>query len=497
MKKIVLIIFAAVLGGFISLSSYKFIEKDSGAVAKSYSKNPLKYSFTAGDSINNVFSVGFGDAAERTLDQVVHIKATGVMKRADMQQLPNPFRDFFGDDFFDRHFYGPQQRHEMIQSAGSGVIVSSDGYIVTNNHVIDNAEEVKVSLHNGKEFTAKVVGTDPSTDLALVKIEETNLPAATFANSDQVRVGDWVLAVGNPFNLSSTVTTGIVSAKARNINILRSRDNSAIESFIQTDAAVNPGNSGGALVNLKGELIGINTAIATPTGTFAGYSFAVPSNIVAKVVEDFIQHGAVQRAYLGAFIKDLTWDEAKEMGLNKVEGVLIDSLMKNGAAETSGIKPKDVVLKIDENKIRTSAELLENIARHRPGDEINVTVWRSGKEKDLKVKLKNKSGDESVVKVEKAGIIENLGAEFQEVPAQELKKLGLEGGVKVVKMHNGKLSRYTDIREGFIITKVDNKPVKSINDLKKNLEGKNGGILLEGVYTNAPGKYYYGLELES
>ncbi len=370
----------ALAGGIIAVFLYRAIEdRSSDPVPASDIPGNTLFSSASADSINNVFRVGFGDAADRSLEQVVHIRARIV------QSMPrDPFFDFFGD-----RFWGPQYRNQnqpRVQEAmGSGVIVSRDGYIVTNNHVVDRASDIVVSLYNGRAYKAKLVGADRSTDLAVLKIEEKDLPPAVLADSDDVRVGDWVLAVGNPFNLASTVTAGIVSAKARNIHILS--DNSAIESFIQTDAAVNPGNSGGALVNLKGELIGINTAIATPTGTYAGYSFAVPSNIVRKVMHDLIEYGEVQRGYLGVVIQDLDWQLAQQLDLDVSRGVVVANLVRNGPADRAGIRIKDVILEIDGRTVNNTSQLLEVVASHKPGDELEVTVHRNGKQEKLTIRL--------------------------------------------------------------------------------------------------------------
>jgi serine protease Do len=399
MKNALLLILAGIIGGVVTLASYKYLGLDN-SVSPASSREDSRPSLTRPinykgndvgiDSLNEVFSVGFGEAADQSLMQVVHIRSRS-RARQNAQRVPDPFREFFGEEYgrpFQRE-RGPSQ-----QSSGSGVIIRKDGYIITNNHVVENSEELEVSLNNKRVYKAKVIGTDPSTDLALIKIEESNLPFANFANSDQVRVGDWVLAVGNPFDLASTVTAGIVSAKARNIHILQ--DNTAIESFIQTDAAVNPGNSGGALVDLRGNLIGINTAIATPTGTYAGYAFAVPSNIVAKIVDDFLQFGSVQRAFLGITIQDLDWNLAKDLGLSISEGVLVNGVVRNGAAAHAGIKQNDVVVRVGDRTVRSSAELLETVATRRPGDEITVTVNRGGKEMDINARLKNSSGGETL-----------------------------------------------------------------------------------------------------
>jgi Do/DeqQ family serine protease len=335
------------------------------------------------DSLNRMFNVGFGDAAERSLEEVVHIRASVTGNRRS-----DPIVEFFGQG---EPFNGdPRQQGLGQQATGSGVIIRKDGYIITNNHVVEGANQLEVSLHNKRVYPAKVIGTDPSTDLALIKIDEKNLPAASFANSDQVRVGDWVLAVGNPFDLASTVTAGIISAKARSIHILE--DNSAIESFLQTDAAINPGNSGGALVNLRGELVGINTAIATPTGTYAGYAFAVPSNLVMKVVEDMIQFGKVQRAYLGVMVQELDWNLAQDLKLDVTQGVLINQVSSQGAAHRAGIRSRDVIIAINNRPVNSSADLLETVARQRPGDQITLTINRQGQEQKLPVKLTSNSG---------------------------------------------------------------------------------------------------------
>lgn len=377
-------LFIALLGGIVAIFLYKAFENEGTPFGGgSSSVNPLAHnsssSASSADSINNVFNVGFGEAAERTLAQVVHIRA-----RIVAQARRDPFYEFFGDGFWDPR-YRNQQQQQLQEASGSGVIISPEGYIVTNNHVVDRASQIFVSLYNGRAYEAKLIGADPSTDLAVIKIEEQNLPEAQLADSDDVRVGDWVLAVGNPFNLASTVTAGIVSAKARNINILS--DNSAIESFIQTDAAVNPGNSGGALVNLKGELVGINTAIATPTGTYAGYSFAVPSNIVKKVASDLIEHGEVQRGYLGVVIQDLDWQLAQELGLDLSQGVVIANLVRNGPADKAGLRIKDVILEIDGNTIGSSSRLLEVVSGHKPGDELTMVVQRDGEKRNVTIRL--------------------------------------------------------------------------------------------------------------
>jgi S1-C subfamily serine protease len=317
-----------------------------------------------------------------------------------------------------------------------------------------------------------------------------------FGNSDAVKVGSWVLAVGNPFNLTSTVTAGVVSAKARNISILREKSNVPIESFIQTDAAINPGNSGGALVNLNGDLVGINTAIASPTGAYSGYGFAVPVNLVTKVVEDIIKFGSVQRGFLGIVIRDLDGNLAKQKDLDISEGVLVDSVNKESSAMDAGVKKGDVITKVGPVRINSVAELQEQIARHRPGDKVNLTINREGKEVLVYPTLKNKEGKSEITKTERKEIFEILGAEFADLTPKEKKNAKVEAGIKVTKIFpGGKIRTQTDMKDGFIITKVDKQPVNSSKDLASLLEKKTGGVMIEGVYEDLPGNYYFALGL--
>jgi Do/DeqQ family serine protease len=339
------------------------------------------------DSVTRALGAGFGNAAEQSLEQVVHIRATS---RAQRRQY-DPFQEFFGGG---SPFEGdPRQQGMQQQATGSGVIIRPDGYIVTNNHVVDGATDIEVSLYNKRVYKAKILGRDPATDLALIKVNEQGLPAAKFANSEQVRVGDWVLAVGNPFDLASTVTAGIISAKARSIHIRE--DNSGIESFLQTDAAVNPGNSGGALVNLNGDLVGINTAIASPTGTYAGYAFAVPSNIVSKVVDDILRYGEVRRAYLGVSIQDVDGTLAQDLKLQTSDGVLVAGVVQGGAAAAAGLQRGDVITAINNRPVRSSPELLETVATRRPGDKVTLTVNRDGRQQQIPLTLKGSASIES------------------------------------------------------------------------------------------------------
>lgn len=414
--------------------------------------------------------------AEATVPTVVHVK-TKYARQNSINQFYDPFGFFWGNP--------PVQNMPQQEATGSGVIISNDGYIVTNNHVVDNADQVEVTMDNKETFKAKIVGTDPSTDLALLKIDGKNLPYSVYGNSDDVKVGEWVLAVGNPFNLTSTVTAGIVSAKARNIHILPDKK-FPIESFIQTDAAVNPGNSGGALVNTKGELIGINAAIASNTGSYSGYSFAIPVNIVKKVVNDLLEYGNVQRGFIGVSIRDLDAEFAKQKDINTLDGVYINGLTPGGAAASAGLKEGDVITKINGVQIHTTPELQEQVGRYRPGDKISVTVLRDNKSKDFNVVLRNKEGNTSVIRNEAINV---LGATLQPADPSELKKLGIETGVKVKNLESGKL-KSAGIKEGFIITTIDNKEVESTDDVVSYLKQNNAGVLVEGVYPNGMRAYY-------
>ena len=422
--------------------------------------------------------VNFSVAAEKTVNSVVHV-TTVIQQDNSAQSSGDPFFDFF---------YGYRNRGRgPAMSSGSGVIISPDGYIVTNNHVIDNASEVRIAFNDKRTAIAKVVGTDKNTDLALLKVDEKNLPALTFGNSDNLRLGEWVLAVGNPFNMSTTVTAGIVSAKARDINIIYSEFR--IESFIQTDAAVNPGNSGGALVNLRGELVGINTAIASRSGQYEGYAFAVPTSIVKKVVEDLMQFGKVQRALLGIRYQEVTSDLAKEYGLKEIKGVYIARVEENSAAKDAGIQAGDVLLKINDVDVTGSAIVQEQVAQRRPGDKMNLTVNRDGKMKQFTVVLRNTSGNTSASETANEELAV-LGATFKEVAPEVRRKLGIFGGLQIDKLSNGKLKQ-NGIKEGFIITQINQRPVRSEEDLKNTIKSiKSGGIFIGGIYPDGKEAYY-------
>lgn len=447
------------------------------------------------DKDGNITPLDFTKTSAKVLDAVVHIKSTQTSVSYGTQgarELPDPFKEFFGDMF------KGQSPHQMPSQprvgTGSGVIINDKGYIVTNNHVIENADEVEVTLYNNESYKATVIGTDPTTDLALLQIKADNLKTMALVNSDDVEVGEWVLAVGNPMGLNSTVTAGIVSAKARSINI--NREKFAVESFIQTDAAINPGNSGGALVNLDGNLIGINTAIASTTGTYTGYGFAVPSNIVTKVMEDLLKYGTVQRGMLGVTIRTMDGALAKEKNVDFTTGVWVEQVGEDSAADKAGVASGDIIVGVDGAETPTSPRLQELIAGKRPGDEVRLLVNRDGKEKEVKVVLENAKGNTEIVKKEKKEILNLLGADFETLNKDVAKKMEIDGGVRVTKLYPGKLRKETQMREGFIITHIDGKKVKEVADVATILENKKGGVMLEGVYEDGT-TYYYAFGIDS
>jgi len=374
-------------------------------------------------------------------------------------------------------------------ATGSGVIISPDGYIVTNNHVIEGSKFIDITMHDKREMEAELLGTDPTTDLALLKVDAEDLQYLVFGNSDSTHVGEWVLAVGNPFNLASTVTAGIVSAKGRNIQILE--DTYGIESFIQTDAAVNPGNSGGALVNTNGELVGINTAIITKTGKFQGYSFAVPSNLARKVIKDLQDYGIVQRGILGVSILDVDSDMAKKAGLDRVEGVMLNQVFPSGGASEAGLLAKDIILKIDDVKTSSVAQLQESVAQRRPGDKVKVEFFRDGKIRTTKVTLKNTNNNTEVVVPETPNITAEHGFEIRDLKEAELKELKIESGVEVYSITLHSPIDKTNMAPGFVITKINNEPVKSVDDFNEKFSNASGVIAIEGVYEGYGGAYFY------
>ncbi|MBN2743580.1 MAG: Do family serine endopeptidase [Marinilabiliaceae bacterium] len=422
-------------------------------------------------------------AAERSVNAVVHVK---VKAKATTQEYSSgdPFYDFF---FGPRRGMTPQQEQPRV-GFGSGVIISADGYIITNNHVIDGADEMEVVLNDRRSFDAKLVGKDPTTDIALLKVDAKDLQFLNYGDSDALKVGEWVIAVGNPFNLTSTVTAGIVSAKSRSINIIANQNQSlGIEAFIQTDAAVNPGNSGGALVNTRGELVGINTAIASQTGSYSGYSFAVPVSIAAKVVNDLKEFGVVQRALLGVSIRDIDRALAEEKDIDKIEGVYVAGVNINSAAKEAGIEEGDIILSVNNEKVNSVPELQEKISRHRPGDKVTIQVKRSGKEKQFTVTLRNSDGSTSLIKQEDVNMI--LGARLKELTSNEKQSMQIRSGIRIESLDNGKL-KSSGIREGMIITQANRVLINSVEDFRRVVASANDGLFITGVYPNGRVEYY-------
>ncbi len=504
MKGYIKLIAASILGSVFTITVFMLtgIGNKELNIAASQNNVPVHRTVYTVNKGGEVVPLDFTGVSKEVMESVVHIKVSKSIKPENMGSFRNPLGEMWGDDFFKFFFEEPQgnlpKRYEqepyIQEGAGSGVIISSNGYIVTNNHVVEGAGDIEVTLHDNGVYKARVIGTDPSTDIAVIQIKSDGLLPVQMGNSDNVEVGDWVLAVGNPFNLNSTVTAGIISAKGRNINIIN--DKSAIEAFLQTDAAINPGNSGGALVNLNGELVGINTAIASRTGSYAGYGFAVPANIVSKVVDDILKYGMVQRAFLGVLIRDINGDLAKEKNLKVKEGAYVDSLPDNSAAREAGIESGDVIVQVDGKPVIKSADLLEQIGTHRPGDEVNVLVNRKGREMSYQIVLANQKGKKKLVAREKADVLDVLGASFETLDKESATELGIEGGVEVKELSSGILKSHTDIREGFIITSVNKLKITSVDDLKKELKNASGGVMLEGIYPDFPGVVFYAFGLE-
>lgn len=414
-------------------------------------------------------------AAENSVNAVVHIK-TEITARG------TSYNDFFGALLEHLYGYGGQVPTNTMVAYGSGVVITPDGYIVTNNHVVEGADAIEVTFNNKVKRKARLIGTDPTADLALVKVDGEGYDYLTFGDSDKVRVGEWVLAVGNPFNLTSTVTAGIVSAKARDISILG--DGGTLESFIQTDAAVNKGNSGGALVNTRGELIGINAAIASHTGVYEGYSFAIPSNIVRKVVDDLLLYGETQRAYLGVQIAELTAELAEKEHINDMSGVFVAEVVKGGAADEAGIRKGDVITHINDNKVNTMTQLTEVVRQYRPGDVVKIKVQRDGREHNYDVTLKNAAGSTDVIKKGEVFYNQDLGLMLRQAGQDVKDNLRIKNGLEIVEVRQGVFER-GGVYEGFVITSVNGISVDTKSDLERALGSvKSRKVHMEGVYPN-------------
>lgn len=481
MKKILSFLLVGTISGIVALGVYHYFINPLNLRNTHTTNQERSIAFASLKDLNKEGSTDFVAAAELSTPSVVHIKtiveAVQNSQKNPSQGVPFDFFDFFGENGFgfDMPPRGPRG------GSGSGVILTSDGYIATNNHVIEGASKIEVTLNDRRTYIAELVGSDPTTDLALLKIEDKDLPFLPVGNSDSLKVGQWVIAVGNPMNLNSTVTAGIVSAKGRSINILRSQDNKyAIENFIQTDAAINPGNSGGALVNPYGELIGINTAIASQNGGFIGYGFAIPINLAKKVLDDLKKFGTVQRGLLGVSIQDIDAEFAEKENIKTLEGVYVQDVMPNSAAEKGGITKGDVILSINAKKVKSSSELQEEVGRYRPGDKIKIGIERNKKNLDITVVLLNKDGKaSSEIAESKKSKNSVLGLVLEPLSTEERNQFKTKTGVKVVKVEKGSI--FTNkIQSGFILTHIDKSPIYSVSNAINILENKKGGVLIEG-----------------
>lgn len=499
MKKIGVSLLTAVLGGAVAVGGYKLFEDKQFSQMTLEEQQKVYYANNpTGEIMSSTGNPDFTQAAAAVSPGVVHIKVTMTARGSQRGGGSSPF------DMFEEFFGMPQRRQaqpRQAQASGSGVILTPDGYIVTNNHVVENADKIEVQLTDKRSFEAKVIGRDPNTDLALLKVNASNLPMVRMGDSDNVQIGEWVLAVGYPLSLQSTVTAGIVSAKGRQIGILGESQqlprgfgdedqqiiNTAIESFIQTDAVINKGNSGGALVNARGELIGINSAIASPTGVYAGYGFAIPINLAKKVLDDFKEFGSVKRGFIGVTFTEINEALRKEKGIEDINGLYVQNVVKGGAAESVGIKGGDVITKIEGRTIYSSSDLQERIARLRPGDKVKITYKRDGKEKDVTLTLK--AEEDSKAKRGEDGssasateIFNKLGASF--IPASDARKkeLGVSSGVVVTQVHRGGVFEYFGVEKGLVITEINGKSVNNVDDVESALAGTKRNIVrIKGV----------------
>jgi len=466
-KLIIVALFCSFLGAILGVIGYDYFydRQEMEAAVDSYVRQASEREIILSESLSKRYTSSypntFINAANSAIDAVVAIRG-----------------------FNDKE---PGSIRSIATNSGSGVVISNDGYIVTNYHVIEEAEDLVVTLNDKREFEANIEGFDESTDLALLKIEADNLNYLNIGNSDSLQIGEWVLAIGNPFRLTSSVTAGIVSAKARSINILENR---GIESFIQTDAAVNPGNSGGALINTRGELVGINTAIMTYSGKYEGFSFAIPSNLMRKVVNDLRTFGAVQRGWMGISILEMNEFKAKQLKLDFIGGVLIDIADKNGAASAAGLQKDDVIISINDTRTPNIPSFLEKVASYRPGDEVSVNFYRDGKAQSAKVTLRNQRNTTELIAVRKDKVLKDLGFELRDLEPLEKDRLNAEGIIVVSVYKDSKIAR-TNMDPGYIITKLNEKLVTSAAEFIDELKSLEGAVYLEGFYENYPGKYPY------
>lgn len=500
-RNVLAIIGISMVTTIVSALAFKYVTKSNDSFYND-GKLPANYANFFNGSAPTT-TVDFTPAASAASPAVVHIKTKTNAKRVESNNQPrqkNPFFDFFGDDMFGDVFGGPRIIPEQ-RASGSGVLITADGYIVTNNHVVNGADDISVTLTNKKSYKAKLIGTDPSSDLAVIKIEASALPYLVYGNSDELKLGQWVLAIGYPLNLDVTITAGIISAKNRNIDINSRQSDKPIESFIQTDAAVNQGNSGGALVNTSGELIGINSAIMSPTGTYAGYSYAIPVNIVKKVVTDIVKFGTVQRAYLGiSYPKEgISEEDIKklETELNikykEGEGIIITDVLEGGAAKAAGIKKGDILIKFGGVTIKSTGELQEQVAKYKPSDKVATIIKRGGKEISIDIVLKAKLGNSELAATSKAA--SKLGGKLESLDQATAEKNDLEGGVIVKELGTGILGK-SRIEKGFVITQVNDEPIKNVEEFYEALKKITGNtVKLSGVYPGYFGNYAFMLNL--
>jgi serine protease Do len=493
MKKFGLTLLTAFIGGAMALGAYKVLETRYADNMTFQEKQKVYFASNPMPIVSSAGPVDFTQAAAAVTPAVVYIKTTysNTGDNSGQSQMEQLFGDMFGQ----------HARPQGVQMAsGSGVIISPDGYIVTNNHVVEKADKITVATNDHREFQAKVIGTDPNTDIALIKIDAKDLPIVRLGNSDETRVGEWVLAVGNPFNLTSTVTAGIISAKGRQINIIGNEDdeqnpfgrtssrpkaNKAIESFIQTDAAINPGNSGGALVNTKGELIGINSAIASQTGSYEGYGFAVPINLAKKVLNDIERYGAVKRGYVGISFAALDPEVAQQLNISNTTGLYIKSLVPGGAAENAGIKAGDIITKVEGQPAYQGSDLQERVGEMQPGDKLNLTVLHSGEEKNYTLTLKADAGVPREAELSKSAeeLFNKLGASFMPISPDQKAKFGVTHGVIVTQVRPGRLFDDTEIPVGSVITGINKHPISSIADMDNAITNtRNGVLVISGKY---------------
>ncbi|WP_373522189.1 trypsin-like peptidase domain-containing protein [Aquiflexum sp.] len=489
------IILASLIGGVVALAGASYLSKQNSATNFADKQDTSLVNWLSDEKFIIPDGINFVASAQMVTPAVVHVRSSVTVTQG--QRGADPFEEFFG-------FRAPErgQTPREGRSSGSGVIISADGFIVTNNHVIENSTRIDISLEDNTRYTARVVGTDPTTDLALLKIEATDLPFVRFGDSDKTKVGEWVLAVGNPFDLTSTVTAGIISAKARNIGILRDLENNLqIESFLQTDAVVNPGNSGGALVNLAGELIGINTAIASRTGTFNGYAFAVPSSIVKKVMDDLLEFGTVQRGLLGVQIRDVSAELEEALGekLDVARGVYVVDVNEGSGGQEAGLTKGDIIIGVDGSETYNVAQLQEMVARKRPGDKVDVKYLRKGKEFTATATLKNISGDTKVIRKELPVRMTFGGVTFEDIKPDIKTRLKLNGGASIIDIANEEWKK-SGAKVGFIITSVIGTEgryrITGANDLSQILnENKGEELVILGVYPNGQ-EYYFEVKVE-